>query len=379
MNDSRPTLSTDVCRLLGIEYPILQSGMGGIAGPALAAEVSNAGGLGILAGLLTPPDVLRAQIRHLRSLTDRPFGVNLLLLPEVRNPASTDELNDATVAAVQGVLQTIRERLGLEASLKRPPSIPALVETAVEVIIDEQVPVFSSGLGDPGCELTDRLHDAGIHTVVMVTNAGDARTVAANGADVIVAQGLEAGGHRSHFTKPHDGRLGDLGSLSLIPEVVDAVDVPVIAAGGIIDGRGLVAALALGASGVLMGSRFLVTRESTASEAYKKRLLEERGESTVVTDAISGRYARVVGNELTEAFRESGVEPFPFPSQLLATADIRAFADQTENADYLPLFAGQSIGRLNDLPWAADVVTDTIRQATQILLRQLNERVTVRA
>ncbi len=216
--------------------------------------------------------------------------------------------------------------------------MPDILKAALEVIIEERVPVFSSGLGDPGRALTDRLHRAGIKTLVMVTNAKDARTVQASGADVIVAQGLEAGGHRSHFIKPHGGPFADLGSLSLIPDVVDAVNVPVVAAGGFVD---------------------------------------RRGESTVVTDTITGRYAPVLNNELSAAFQQSDVEPLPFPSQAFAYTDIQAFATQTGEADYLPLYGGQRTGRLNDLARAADVVTDTIGQATQLLTRGLNERVTI--
>ena len=169
----------------------------------------------------------------------------------------------------------------------------------------------------PDMELSARLHDAGIRVVVMVTNRDDAVQVEANGADVIVAQGWEAGGHRSHFTKPAGDRLADIGTLVLVPEVADAVEVPVVAAGGVVDGRGLVAALALGASGVLMGSRFLLTRESTAPEAHKKRLLEERGESTLVTDRLTGRYARVLRNTLTDHYDNAAAnlgEALPFPA-----------------------------------------------------------------
>ncbi len=371
MNNSRPVLSTALCEVLGIEYPVLQSGMGGVAGPSLAAEVSNAGGLGILAGTLMSPDMLRAAIAELRALTDGPFGVNLLLLPELRNPVDTDALADDDIAAVQEVLQPMRAQLSLAARTNRPPTAPDLVASAIEVIIEERVPVLSIGLGDPGAELSQRLHEAGIRTVVMVTNAADARRVEANGADVIVAQGLEAGGHRSHFTKPAGGPFADLGTMSLIPEVVDTVAVPVAAAGGIIDGRGLLAALALGAAGVLMGSRFLATRESTAPDAHKKRILEERGESTVVTDALTGRYARALHNELTDAFQRSGVPALPFPSQVLLTADIRAAAEQAEDADHLPLWSSQAAGRINDLPWAGDVVTETVRQAADLLQNRL--------
>ena len=380
MSEGRPRFSTAVCGVLGIEYPILQSGMGGVAGPFLAAEVCNAGGLGVLAGTLTPPDSLRAAIRELRANTDRPFGVNLLLLPEVREPQSTDVLADDAVAAVHAVLDPIRERLGLATSAVRPPTVPDLVSPALEVIIEERVPVFSAGLGDPGPELTERLHAAGISTMVMVTSVADARQVEASGADVIVAQGVEAGGHRSHFHKPSDGPAGDLGTLALVPEVVDAVDVPVVAAGGIVDGRGLVAALALGAVGVLMGSRFLVTRESTAPEAHKKRLLEVGGDRTIITDVLSGRYARVVANALTDAYGPGGPHGFaalPFPSQYIANGDVFAAAGEADDADHQPLWAGQAIGRLEDLPWAADVVADTVREAVDLVRSGLGGAVTL--
>ncbi len=164
--------------------------------------------------------------------------------------------SEAVISAVHETLNPVRAQFGLPAKSDRPPTIPDLVAPALEVIIDERVPVFSAGLGDPGVDLSGRLHEAGIRVMVMVTNRDDAVRVEANGADVIVAQGWEAGGHRSHFTKPGGDRLGDLGTLVLVPEVTDAVEVPVVAAGGVVDGRGLVAALALGASGVLMGSRF---------------------------------------------------------------------------------------------------------------------------
>jgi nitronate monooxygenase len=163
--------------------------------------------------------------------------------------------------------------------------------------------------------------------------------------------------------------------MALVPEVVDAVSVPVAAAGGIVDGRGLVAALALGASGVLMGSRFLLTRESIAPEAHKKRILEQRGDETIVTDTISGRYARVLRNDLTEGYHLSGAPVLPFPSQLLASADVRAAAEQQDDADHLPLWCSQAAGRLQDLPWAADVVRDTITEAIALLAHGLPTRV----
>lgn len=365
--------STRLCDVLGTEYPILQSGMGGVAGPDLVAEVCNAGGLGILAGVLTPPEVLRAAIRAVRDRTDRPFGVNLLLLDEVRSPLDATTFDPDTIATVHRALAPLRTRLGLPLVEGGPRSVPALVRPCLDVVLEEGVAVLSCGLGDPGPALNAELHAAGVKVVVMVTNAADARTVEANGADVVIAQGVEAGGHRSHFTKPAPDRLPDVSTLALVGEVVDAVSVPVVAAGGIVDGKGLLAALALGADGVLLGTRFLLTRESTAPEPHKKRLLEAMGADTVLTDAVSGRYARLLRNELTQRLGAPGVPTLPFPSQIMLSADIRAAAE-SDDAEALPLWAGQAAGRLQDLPWAADVVADLVAGAIAVLDRDLPAR-----
>jgi nitronate monooxygenase len=366
MTEKRPVLRTELCDVLGIEYPIIQSGMGGVAGAELAAEVCNAGGLGVIAALLTAPDELRRSIRELRERTDRPFGVNLLLLPEIWDPQPTSGLDVELVESVHAIANPLREELGLEPLTERPPTVPQLVDAAFDVIVEERVPVFSAGLGDPGPDVTARLHEAGTRTVVMVTNSGDARRAVDSGADVIVAQGMEAGGHRSHFEMPPEKTLRDLGTFTLVPEVVDAVDVPVVAAGGVIDGRGLVAALALGATGVLMGSRFLVTRESMAPDVHKKRLLEGRGEETLVTAGLTGRPARVVQNTISDAWTDA-TALLPFPAQFLVNADVFALGESRHEPEHLPLWAGQAIGRITGLPWAGDVVADTVRQAVGLL------------
>ena len=360
--------------MLGTEYPIIQSGMSGVAGPELAAEVCNAGGLGVLAGLLVGPDALRAAIDEIRSRTDRPFGVNLLLLPEIWDPQPADQLDTDLIARVHAVADRIRHDVGLEPLTEPPPTIPQLVDAALDVIVEERVPVFSAGLGDPGPDVTSRLHDAGIRTVVMVTNADDARRVAASGADVVVAQGAEAGGHRSHLEAPTDPDLDELGTFALLQEVVGAVDVPVVAAGGVVDGRGLVAALALGASGVLMGSRFLVSRESSAPEAHKKRLLEASGDETIVTAGLSGRQARAVRNRMTDAW--AGVpDPLPFPAQYIINTGVYDIGDARHDADLLPLWGGQGVGRLDDLPWAADVVAATVDAAAELIRNRVGAEI----
>ncbi len=278
---------TSLCDLLGIEYPILQSGMGGVAGPKLAAEVSRAGGLGILAGLGLTADELRRRIRQVRELTDRPFGVNLWLHTELRPPADVTRIPESTVRAVQGALNRFRQRLGLPETLARPAAFPDLIDAAFEVILEERVPVWSIGLGDPGSEMIRRCRERGVKVVAMVCTLDDARAVARSGVDVIVAQGGEAGGHRSTWIKGSSREAATIGTMALVPQIVDAVKVPVVAAGGIADGRGLVAAIALGASGILLGTRFVATQESEAPDFHRKAILERGSDATTVSDAFT--------------------------------------------------------------------------------------------
>jgi len=299
MTAARLVFHTKLCHLLDIDYPILQSGMAGVAGPDLAAEVSNAGGLGILAAVRLTADQLRTGIRQIRAKTTRPFGVNLLLPRDLRPPVPVADISAQTVAAVQAALNPMRVALGLPPTIARPAPPSDLIADTFQVILDERVPVFSIGLGNPGPEMVADCHRRGIKVIAMVTTVEDARAVEATGVDAVVAQGSEAGGHRSHFEKPASAELGTIGTAALVPAVVEAVRIPVIAAGGLADGRGLVMALALGASGVLMGTRFVATRESMAHEAYKKALLERSGDTTTLTDAFTGRFARVLRNAFT--------------------------------------------------------------------------------
>src|SRR5262249_42852354 len=185
---------------------------------------------------------------------------------------------DATVRAVQEVLNGFRSRLGLPTSTERPPAVPDLIPAAFEVILDERPRVFSIGLGNPEPALVTACHERGIQVMAMVTTVEHARTVERAGVDLIVAQGAEAGGHRSTWSKPARVETISIGTLTLVPQVVDAVRAPVIAAGGIGDGRGLVASLALGASGALLGTRFVATREASVPEFQKKALLEAEAE-----------------------------------------------------------------------------------------------------
>jgi nitronate monooxygenase len=361
------SLRTPLCDLLGVEHPIVQSGMGGVAGPDLVAEVSRAGALGIIAGLNLTADQVREAIRAVRAKTDRPFGVNLFMPDQLRPPVDPATLGDETIRAVQGALNGFRARLGLALSQARPPAVPDLIPAAFEVILEERPPVFSIGLGNLEPALVRRCHERGIKVMAMVTTVNDARTVEGAGVDVIVAQGGEAGGHRSVWTKPASPESVCVGTLTLVPQVVDAVRVPVIAAGGIADGRGLVAALALGAGGALLGTRFVATREATVPEFQKKALLEADAEATTVTDSITGLWARYLRNTYTTEYDASGAPVFPALLQSRAAQDIFGHAAKQATPEWFPMPTGQSVGLVHDLPGAAEVVERIVREARAVL------------
>jgi nitronate monooxygenase len=359
---------SSLCELLNIRHPIIQSGMGRVAGPELAAEVSRAGGLGILAGLNVPPDTLRAQIRQLRELAGgAPFGVNLWLHPDLQPPIDPGTLAPADVASVNAALNEARRAVHVPESTAAPPPRLDLLPAAIDVMLDERVPVWSVGLGLPDVDLVARCHGRGVRVMVMVANVEDARSAANVGVDLIVAQGAEAGGHRSTWRA---GARADVGTFALIPEVVDAVaggNLPVVAAGGIADGRGLVAAMALGAAGVLLGTRFVATRESLAPESWKRAILKSASDATAVTTAFTGLPARVVRNRFVESYEASGAPVLPGLLQASLEEPIWTAAKRDDRPDYYPLYAGQSVGIIRDLPGAGDVVRTIADEARRVM------------
>lgn len=308
-------LHTGLCDFLGIKYPILNAGMSLVAGPDLAAAVSNAGGLGMLGAAELSPGDLRDAIRKIKSATDSPFGVNLLIA------------------------------LGEE-----------VVKKQMEVILEEKVPVLVSGLGDPA-PWVPLLHKEGIKVGSMIGKVKHATRIASGGADIIIAQGTEAGGH-----------TGEVGTLALIPQVVDAVEVPVVAAGGIGDGRGLVAALALGAQAVVMGTRFIPTRESAAHGNFKELLLRIKEDQTVVTRAYTGKPCRVVKNEYTERFKGREHEIQPFPQQAFVSfREVGTMYVEGRELGFAP--AGQIAGIIDKIEPAGEVVRAVVREAEELLDR----------
>lgn len=352
------TLSTPLCDLLGVRYPIIQAPMaGGWTTPELVAAVCNAGGLGVLAGARVSPERLRDDIRAVRDLTDRPFGVNFLLAPPGEgNP---------DVESVRRFLDRFRERLNLppgEANVSLPPSP---LQEQLEVVFEERVAVLSVALGDPG-DLVERAHAEGMLFKATATTVEEAVVLAERGSDVIVAQGAEAGGHRSSFEVGPGGEVPLVGTMALVPQVVDAVDVPVVAAGGIADGQGLVAALALGAVGAQIGTRFLTARESGAHPSYRKQLLEADETDTVVTHVFTGRPARGLRNRLAEEYLRDGPEPLGWPLHGVAAGDIHAASRATEHDEYSPLFAGQGLRMLKEGQGAAEIVTELVDEARAV-------------
>jgi nitronate monooxygenase len=356
------TLSTPLCDLLRIRYPIIQAGMaGGFTTPELAAAVSNAGALGVLGASRITPEQTRNQIRRIKTLTNQPFGVNLLNAPP--------EPNVQEVQKVQKILDQFRQELGLpsrEGGASEAVLPPSHLSEQVGIVFEEKVPVLSFGLGDV-TRFVSEAHKIGAKVTAMITTVDEARKVADGGADVIIAQGSEAGGHRSTFALDQNGDAHLVGTIALIPQVVDSVRIPVVAAGGIMDGRGIAAALALGAQGVSLGTRFLVAKESGAFSAYKQRLLQATETDTLITKVFTGRPGRIIRNRFIIEFEKAGIRPLAWPLQGIAADDIYRQAELKNNADYFPILAGQGLRLLGEEQAAAEIVEELMRETVQVI------------
>jgi nitronate monooxygenase len=323
---------------LKIQVPIIQAPMaGGITTSRLVAEVANAGGLGMIgAGYMTPSQI-RDQIREIKRLTSNPFGINLFIPNKFT--CTEKEINSAAT-----LLQPIREQLNL------PPDegvdIPTsnhLIETfneQIKVIIEENVPVCSFTFGVPSLELIAELKQ---HTILLIgtaTTVKEAIEIEKLGMDMVVVQGSEAGGHRGNFSSDDQESL--IGLMSLIPQVVDHVSIPVIAAGGIMDGRGLMASLCLGAKGVQMGTAFLTCVESGAPNIHKDAILQSSEDQIVITRSFSGKEARGIKNKFISEMQKHEESLPVFPVQNSLTQHIRKASVSQNNPDYMSLWSGQS-------------------------------------
>ena len=362
-------LHTPLCEILGIKYPLIQAGMGGVAGPELAASVSEAGGLGIITGTFQQPDELRKRIRRIRQLTNKPFGVNLMLQREMIVPVDIRKIPDEQVQEVQQILNQFRTQLGIPLQQGLTVPVPDLLREEFEIILEENVPVWSIGLGKPTIEQVERCHEKGIKVMAMICTVKDAIEVSETGVDIIIAQGSEAGGHRSTWIKRESKEDACIGTMALVPQVVDAVKQPVIAAGGITDGRGMAAALALGAGAVLIGTRFIATKESMASDLHKQAVLKADSDNTTVTDKLSGAYARVIRNSYTAQYEKANAPVLAPWVQMLAARDIYRAALEKNMPEYYSLWAGQGVGQIKNIPEAAEVVSSIIKEAGESIER----------
>lgn len=310
-------LRTEICDRLGIRYPILLAGMGGVSMHELVAAVSNAGGLGVIGAATLDAEGLRTEIRKTRELTDKPFAVDLLA------------------------------------------PIPDMIRPQVRVLFEEGVKIFVAGLAIPR-EFIAEMHQRGVTVIVMVGKVRHAIKSEEAGADIVAAQGTEAGGH-----------TGEIGALALIPQVVDAVDIPVLAAGGIADGRGLVATLALGAQGVVIGTRFIATPEAQAARRYRETILEMSEADTIRTRCYTGKPARAIRNHYNESWERRGNEIKPFPMQVVHSVqqgvmDYAGLSGEGDpKRDFMP--AGQGMGLIREIKPAAQVVADIVREAEAVL------------
>jgi nitronate monooxygenase len=330
---------------LGIEYPIIQGPLGGLSSQRLTAAVSNFGGLGSYGAHSRTPDEIQAVIAEIRSLTSKPFAMNLWVSMEDEGARRSDEAAfNRSLAPLAGHLTA----LGVPRPVYQPYS-PIRFEDQVRVLLEANVPVFSFIFGIPSREIIEECQAKGISTIGTATTPDEAAALEQAGVDAIVASGFEAGGHRGSFLRPAEDSL--TGTMSLVPQVVDAVEVPVIAAGGIADARGVIAAMALGAEAVQMGTAFLVCEESGASRLHRDALMGTEAGHTGLTKGFTGRLARGIHNQLLEDLNRPGAEILPYPLQRALVRNLSIAADAAGQSDLLPLWAGQSalVSRCTDV------------------------------
>ncbi|WP_026521762.1 enoyl-[acyl-carrier-protein] reductase FabK [Butyrivibrio sp. VCB2001] len=308
-----------ICEMLGIKYPVIQGGMAWIADAELAAAVSNAGGLGLIAAMNSNGEQLREQIRKAKELTDKPFGVNLMLMSPY-------------------------------------------IDEAVSVVCEEGVKVVTTGAGNPA-KYMEQLKSAGVKVICVVASVALAVMVERMGAGAVVAEGCESGGH-----------VGDTTTMALVPQVVDAVNIPVIAAGGIADGRGMAAAFMLGAQAVQMGTRFLTAKECNVHPNYKEKVLKAKDRDTIVTGKSLGHPVRALKNRMTRDFQAKELDPATTPDELekMGAGALRRAAIEGD-VKTGSCMCGQIAGLVNSEDSCEEIITGICRDACALLGRSLEE------
>ncbi len=304
-------MKTRVTEILGTKYPIIQGGMAWVAEYHLAAAVSEAGGLGLIGAASAPPEIVREQIQKARELTDKPFGVNIMLL----NPNA---------------------------------------EEVVKVVIEEKVPIVTTGAGDPSRFMKD-LKAAGVKVIPVVASVALAKIMERIGADAVVAEGMEAGGH-----------IGNSTTMTLVPQIADAVSIPVIAAGGIGDGRGFMATMMLGAEGVQIGTRFILAKESIVHENYKQKIVKSKDIDSVITGATTGHPVRCIRNQMTKDYIRMEKEGASFEE--LEQLTLGSLRSAVIDGDVMrgTIMAGQVAGLLKKEQTCKEMIEEIISEAKSL-------------
>ena len=305
-----------ILELLNIKYPIIQGGMAWVATSELAAAVSEAGGLGVVAAGNAPGDVIREEIRRVKTMTDKPFGVNIMLLSP-------------------------------------------FVDDIVDIVCEEGVPVVTTGAGNPGKYL-EKFKEHNIKVIPVVPSVALAKRLEKQGVDALIAEGTEAGGH-----------IGELTTMALVPQVVDAVSIPVIAAGGIADGRGFLAALALGADAVQLGTRFVCSTEAKVHDNYKAKILSSKDRDAIVTGRTTGHPVRVIKNKFTKQFMElekNNTSPEELEREGSGKLRLAVVDGDVDNGSTM---SGQIAGMINDIKSCKDILEDIVNEA-DLLIQTLN-------
>jgi len=349
--------NTALTKLLSIELPLIQAPMAGAATPAMISAVCNAGALGSLPAAYMPPDTMRGQASEVRARTVRPFNVNLFVTPR---PTP----DPAQIARALEWLQPMREALGISAAIV-PEKFCEDFDEQFEALLEIRPAVASFTFGVLDAAHVAALKERDIVIIGTATTVAEAKTWEAAGADAIAAQGSEAGAHRGTFLTSFEA--GMVGTVALVPQVVDAASIPVIAAGGLMDGRGIAAALMLGANGAQLGTAFLTCPESGISDVWKQAVRQARDDQTLVSRVYSGRHARGIVNEFMQKLTPMQADIPPFPIQNALTSGIRLAAGKASRPEFQSLFAGQAASMSRSLP-AAELIA-TLTQETFAALR----------
>src|ERR1700722_18318633 len=343
---------------LGLQFPIIQGPLGGLSSQRLTAAVSNYGGLGSFGAHGLKPEAIRKVIREIKGLTPKPFAMNLWVSMEDEGAfTSTEEAFHRSLAPLAKHIESVEGA--------KPTYLPydaIRCEDQVQVLLDEGISAFSFIFGIPSKQILDEFRRQGVVLIGTATTVDEAIALEQAGVDVVAASGFEAGGHRGSFLQPSEDFL--TGKMALVPQVADAVGLPVVAAGGIGDARGLVAAFALGAEGVQMGTAFLAGEESGANTLHRKALLSGQAKQTALTRGFTGRLARGIKNRLLDELNQKNIEILPYPLQRALVRHLSIPAEKVGRSELLPLWAGQSanLSRCTDVRSLLDTVVTEISE-----------------